>query len=188
MKVFCITAALWLTAAALLAEGGRNKGISPICRNGPSGASHKVDLSPFLAAEGENNMKAFPPAPQGMVRYVLNLPQKEDENACRVELIVGKTVRVDTVNHYVFAGKIETETIPGWGFSCYKVKELGPLAGTKMAPPPDAPLKDRFVTLGGEPSFLRYNSRLPVVVYVPEGAEVRYRVWTAGAEETVEKG
>ena len=30
---------------------------------------------------------------------------------------------------------------------------------------------------------------LPVVVYVPEGVEVRYRIWTAGDEiETIEEG
>ncbi|MBW2490657.1 MAG: proteinase inhibitor I4 serpin, partial [Deltaproteobacteria bacterium] len=28
----------------------------------------------------------------------------------------------------------------------------------------------------------RYNSRLPVVVYVPEGVEVRYRIWRAEPE------
>jgi ecotin len=38
---------------------------------------------------------------------------------------------------------------------------------------------DRFITLGGDPQLLRYNSRLPLVVYVPEGVEVRYRIWRA---------
>ena len=50
-------------------------------------------------------------------------------------------------------------------------------------------LPGRFVTIGGEPFLLRYNSRLPIVVYVPEGVEVRYRIWSAGAETKVmEKG
>jgi len=48
-----------------------------------------------------------------------------------------------------------------------------------MAVDPDAPKEDRFVPLGGEPYLIRYNSRLPVVVYAPEGVEVRYRVWSA---------
>jgi ecotin len=29
---------------------------------------------------------------------------------------------------------------------------------------------------------VRYNSRLPLVVYVPEGVIVRYRVWSASPE------
>ena len=56
------------------------------------------------------------------------------------------------------------------------------MAGTRMAPPPDAPKMARFITLGGEPYLLRYNSRLPLVVYVPEGVEVRHRVWRADPE------
>ncbi len=31
---------------------GGEKGTGPICRNGPKGASHKLDLSPFLPGEG----------------------------------------------------------------------------------------------------------------------------------------
>ncbi len=56
------------------------------------------------------------------------------------------------------------------------MKELGPIAGTRVAVNPVAPKQNRFVTLGGDPYLIRYNSRLPVVVYVPEGAEVRYRI------------
>jgi ecotin len=54
-----------------------------------------------------------------------------------------------------------------------------------MAVDPNTPKVDRFIMLGGEPYFIRYNSRLPIVVYVPEGVEVRYRIWKAGAEVNV---
>jgi ecotin len=43
-------------------------------------------------------MKAFPPAGKGMVRHVLQLPKEEDESAFKVELIAGKTIRVDAGN------------------------------------------------------------------------------------------
>jgi ecotin len=132
-----------------------------------------------LAAD---NMKAFPPAGAGMVRHVLQLPQQADESAFKVELIVGKSVELDANNRYFFAGRIEEETIQGWGYTRYMVPRLGPVAGTLMAVDPNAPKLARFITLGGEPHLIRYNSRLPVVVYVPEGVEVRYRIWTAGAE------
>ena len=36
--------------------------------------------------------------------------------------------------------------------------------------------------LGGEPFLIRYNSPLPIVVYAPEGVEVRYRIWSAGPD------
>ena len=130
-------------------------------------------------ASASDNMKAFPPADAGMTRHVLKLPEEKDESSLKVELIVGKTVRLDAGNRYFFGGSIASENIEGWGFTRYVVKELGPMAGTLMAVDPDAPKVERFVSLGGEPFLIRYNSRLPVVVYVPDGAEVQYRIWRA---------
>jgi ecotin len=142
-----------------------------------------------LSAQAADNMKAFPPAEKGMVRYVLQLPKKDNESAYKMELIVGKTVQVDAVNSFFFGGKVEEETIEGWGFPRYILKTLGPMGGTLIGVDPNAPKVDRFIRAGGEPYLIRYNSRLPVVVYVPEGVEVRYRIWTAGAEEKpIEKG
>ena len=46
----------------------------------------------MLSVQAADNMKAFPPAEKGMVRYVLQLPKQDDESAFKVELIVGKTV------------------------------------------------------------------------------------------------
>jgi ecotin len=146
-------------------------------------------LFAVTAGQAADNMKAFPTAEEGMVRYVLQLPRQADESAFKVELIVGKTVEVDEQNRYFFGGKIDAETIKGWGFTRYKVRKLGPMAGTRMAVDPNAPKVARFITLGGDPYIIRYNSRLPIVVYVPEGVEVRYRIWTAGAKvRALEKG
>jgi ecotin len=140
-------------------------------------------------AQAADNLKAFPPAEEGMVRFVLRLPKQVDESTYRVELIVGKTVQVDARNRYFFGGRIEQETITGWGYTRYQVSKLGPMAGTLMAIDPNEPKVDRFIALAGEPYLVRYNSRLPLVVYVPEGVEVRYRIWSAGAEvRTAEKG
>ena len=134
-----------------------------------------------------DNLKAFPAAEQGMVRHVLQLPQQEqaEEADLKVELVVGKMVEVDAGNRYFFSGRISTETISGWGFPRYIVSQFGPLAGTLMAINPDAPKVRRFIGLGGEPYLIRYNSRLPIVVYAPEGVEVRYRLWRASPEAAV---
>ena len=136
----------------------------------------------ILPVFADDNMKAFPAPESGMVRYVLQLPKQDDENEFKVELIVGKTVQVDEKNQYFFGGEIQEETIKGWGFPRYIVRELGPMAGTLMAIDPNAPKVKRFIRLGGEPYLIRYNSRLPIVVYVPEGVEVRYRIWSASSE------
>jgi len=137
----------------------------------------------------EDYLRAFPPAEKGMVRHVLQLPAQGDESAFKVELIVGKNVRVDEGNRYFFGGNMREETVQGWGFSRYLVSDLGPMAGTRMAVDPSAPKVARFVALGGDPALIRYNSRLPVVIYVPEGAEVRYRIWRADPEtKAMERG
>ena len=142
-----------------------------------------------VLASAPDNMKAFPPAEKGMVRHVLQLSRQKDESAFRVELIIGQTIRIDKENRYFLGGKIEAQTIAGWGYTRYTVSKLGPISGTLMAVEPNSPKIDRFITLGGEPYLIRYNSRLPVVVYVPEGAEVRYRIWRAEAKmKTMEKG
>ena len=146
-------------------------------------------LFAVISAQAADIMKAFPAAEEGMVRYVLQLPKQADESVFKVELIIGKTVQVDEGNRYFFGGNIEKDTIKGWGYPRYKVSKLGPMAGTLMAVDPNAPKVTKFITLAGEPYIIRYNSRLPIVVYVPEGVEVRYRIWTTGAEvKVMEKG
>jgi ecotin len=146
-------------------------------------------LSAMLTVHAADNMKAFPPAEEGMVRYVLRLPEQDDEFAYKVELMAGKTVEVDEGNRYFFGGTIEKETIKGWGFPRYNVSRLGPMAGTLMAIDPNTPKVSRFIALGGEPYLIRYNSRMPIVVYAPEGVEIRYRIWSARPEtKAVEKG
>lgn len=152
-----------------------------------------IALVTFLLAmpvgRAADNMKAFPPADAGMVRHVLQLPPQDDETGFKVELIVGRMVQVDEANRYFFGGRIEEETIQGWGLTLYKLRQLGPLAGTRMAVDPQAPKVERFVALGGDQYLLRYNSRLPLVVYVPAGVEVRYRIWTAEARShPIEEG
>ena len=148
-----------------------------------------LSLGVLALAPAADNMKAFPPAEKGMVRHVLQLPKQDDESAFKVELLAGKTVQVDEGNRYFFGGKIEVKTIEGWGFPRYNVSKLGAMAGTRMAIHPDAPKVNRFVTLGREPFLLGYNSLLPIVVYAPEGVEVRYRIWSAGPEaKAIEEG
>lgn len=140
-----------------------------------------VAVTTFTASAADN-MKAFPPAEAGMTRHVLNLPTQKDESAFRVEILVGKTAEIEPANLAFFIGKIEAVNIEGWGFTRYEVKKMGPMAGTRAAGKPGAPKEKRFVTLGGEPFLIRYNSKLPVVVYVPEGTEVRHRIWQATPE------
>ena len=142
-----------------------------------------VMFSLSVVLNAADYMKAFPPAEKGMTRWVLNLPKQNDEYAFKVELIVGKVVKLDRANRYFFGGKIEKKVIKGWGFTRYIVHKLGPMAGTMIGVAHNSPKFDRFITIGGQPFLIRYNSRLPIVVYLPIGVEVRYRIWRAGKEQ-----
>lgn len=64
-----------------------------------------------------------------------------------------------------------------WGYTYYVVT-LTTTTGTLMMPLGDATLKrSRFVAMNAN-SLYRYNSKLPIVVYMPKDNELRYRIWT----------
>lgn len=147
-----------------------------------------LSLGIAVNLSGADPMKAFPPASPGHVRHVLTLPERDNESLLQVELIVGKILEIDSRNVHFLGGGIDAVNIEGWGYTRYVVSKLEPLASTLIAVDPDEPKVKKFVPLGGEPYLVRYNSRLPLVVYAPEGSEVRFRIWEAGAEEVIPRG
>ncbi len=130
-----------------------------------------------------DDLKAYPAPSASQTRSVIRLPAHANEDQLKLELIVGRTLMVDC-NSQRLGGRIDTRTAEGWGYDYFVVSDLGQGASTLMACP-DNTKKQAFVRGGGEPTLIRYNSRLPVVVYAPRDVEVRYRVWRAGPEERV---
>jgi len=122
-------------------------------------------------------LKPYPQAEAGKIRHVIVVPYMVNENDLKVEIIVGKTMMTDGVNRMIMGGSFEEKTLEGWGYPLY-VAEPGPVASTLMAPMPGQEQVERFVSMPGK--LIRYNSKLPVVIYTPEGTEVRYRIWSAG--------
>jgi ecotin len=139
-------------------------------------------LCSFTAIAQPDPLKAFPAAKDGQQRVVIAVPAEENEYDRKIELIIGKTVPTDGVNRHFFGGKVEEVELKGWGYSYFELKELGPMAGTRMGVLGNAKPVDTFVRVSHELPLLRYNSRMPIVVYVPNGVEVRYRIWKAGDE------
>jgi ecotin len=121
--------------------------------------------------------KAYPPAEKGMTRFAIILPKLENESNFKVELIVGRKMTVDSANTASLGGSIDEVNIEGWGFSRYVVKRIGEAAQTLIG---GGMPEERFVTMPSR--LVRYNSRLPIAVYVPEGAEVKYRIWSTTSE------
>jgi len=118
---------------------------------------------------------------------VLQHKERGEEDNFQVEIIVGKEMLTDGVNRVRLGNIIEPRPLPGWGYTYYEVTGSPATMSTMMAPPPGAPMVTTFVT--ATPLLVRYNSRLPIVVYVPTGYAVRYRIWQApGTAEKAEKG
>ena len=128
-------------------------------------------------AEQKDALHPFPKAEEGFKRTVIRLPQLANEENIKVEIIIGKTMKVDC-NHHWFGGSLEAKNVEGWGYTYWILPKAGGPASTKMGCP-DRSLHDEFVHVQGDGYLLRYNSRLPVVIYVPKNFEVRYRLWQA---------
>ncbi len=132
--------------------------------------------APLMAASLKD-VAPYPEAEKGFTRQVIHLPAQTDESAYKLEVLAGKTLKVDC-NRQRLGGSLEEHTLQGWGYPYYRLEKVSGPASTLMACP-DGKKTDAFVPVIGDGFLLRYNSKLPVVVYVPEGVEVRYRVWSA---------
>ena len=130
-------------------------------------------------------LKAFPEAKEGTDRFVIVLPHKErgEENDFMVEIIAGKTMLTDGVNQMRLGNIIKPRPLRGWGYTYYEVSEEPTAMSTLIGVPEGTVKVKQFVS--SSPLKIRYNSRLPIVVYVPKGLKVQYRIWKAS--ETVKK-
>ena len=136
--------------------------------------------SPLVLAASLKDVAPYPEAEKGFTRQVIHLPAQEDESAFKLEVLAGKELLVDC-NRQRLGGHLEEKDLKGWGYPYYRLEKVSGPATTLMACP-DQNRTKAFVPVIGDGFLLRYNSKLPVVVYVPEGVEVRYRVWSASTE------
>ncbi|MEA3468147.1 MAG: ecotin family protein [Thermodesulfobacteriota bacterium] len=135
--------------------------------------------APAFAAE-QSQLKAFPPAAEGMERTVIELPHKErgEEDNFKVELIPGKVMLTDGVNLTRIGLSIVPQPLKGWGYTYYEVTGSDAAISTLMAVPESKEKVSAFVP--GSSLHIQYNSRLPIVIYASRGYEIRYRIWSAG--------
>lgn len=122
-----------------------------------------------------NDTAPYPDAMVSYTRYVIHLPTLTDENKVRVEVLIGKEMNVDC-NVHSLSGIIKQEELKGWGYTYYVVDEVNNNISTLMACPKGTN-KNQFVTINHNLGLLDYNSRLPIVFYVPSDLTVKYRIW-----------
>jgi|UPI00068F57F6 ecotin len=125
-----------------------------------------------------NDVAPYPEASTGYTRYAIHLPKLTDENSAKVEVLVGKEMNVDC-NFSHLATTLKQEELKGWGYNYYVVDKVYGEISTLMACPVSTN-KNQFVT--ANLSWLDYNSRLPIVLYVPNDLQVKYRIWQPNAK------
>ncbi|WP_392565729.1 serine protease inhibitor ecotin [Utexia brackfieldae] len=128
-----------------------------------------------------NEFAPYPDKPAGYLRSVIYLPQLTDEQASKVELMIGKDMVVDC-NTQTLVGNIQQKTLAGWGYSYYTVETTGNAISTLMACPENTGVT-KFVTMTAPNMLIDYNSKLPIVVYAPSDLQVKYRVWSANSKQ-----
>lgn len=132
--------------------------------------------------EAIKNLKPYPLTIDTLERHVIFLDQKNDESLYKVEIFAGKNMEVDC-NLHRLTGNFKEGVVDGWGYGYYTFNTNEHVLSTMMACP--APKTVKFVS--GESTLTRYNSRLPLVVYLPKGMSLKYKIWTAGEEQFADK-
>lgn len=117
----------------------------------------------------------FPIAETGFKQVFIQVPVVENEENYKIEVHVGKEALVDCNQHFM-NGQLSEVNLDGWGYTYFKVESDGAISSTKMACL-DSKLELKFITL--TPQLVRYNSKLPVVLYVPENFIVKYKIFKA---------
>ncbi|MGI2037371.1 serine protease inhibitor ecotin [Shewanella frigidimarina] len=122
--------------------------------------------------------KMYPAPTEGMVQHVLTLPALNDEQDYMLEVQIGQNKIVDC-NKTKLIGEIDKKSLAGWGYVYYQVDKVMQGPTTKMMC--TNAKSAEFIVLN-EAMTLRYDSRQLKVFYLPEGTELRYRVWKTVSE------
>lgn len=125
--------------------------------------------------------KIFPAPQDGYKQVVLDLKGKKHEDILKLEIIIGKNAKVDKCNQHFLIGELKSRNLEGYGYTFYQFSSDGAIAGTKMGCM-DNELVEKFIT--GQPKITEYNSKIPVVIYVPNDMEVKFRFWKTKAKWT----
>ena len=153
-----------------------------------------LSLSAWAALPGvaipRLDLTGYPEPAPGLKRWVIQpsglLPKSADPLISvhpldwRIQLIVGQTVRLDCNTKRLSGTGMTMRMLPkASGKALFEVK--GPVAviSTKMACPDDQPTRKSFLSLGKQPYLVPYNASWPIVVDLPVGIELRWRVWKA---------
>ena len=135
--------------------------------------------TPIFAQSKNEDIKMFPKVEADKEQKVIRLEPKNNEDDFMVEIMIGKKTMTDGCNNYFLMGEIKEQNLDGWGYNYYNFETKGDIASTLIGCI-NAKGSEKIVYAQSEK--VRYNSRLPIVIYAPKGYEVNYRIWSASPE------
>lgn len=141
-------------------------------------------MGSVTASMGQALMKVdpsiFPTPEKGYKQYIIEVPHSDLDSSKKIEFKVGKWMEVDGCNYFNLNGSLQEHDLEGWGYTYFKFETNGEVASTMMGCP-DAPKRNLFVS--AKPQLTRYNGKMPIIIYAPEGYEVRYSIYTTDGDE-----
>jgi ecotin len=114
-------------------------------------------------------------------RIVINLPQVENSTDLYVELSFSQYLEFSDCNSKILTGDILERFVDADGNSYFEIESHGYIS--TMIGCFDEGKPERLIAPARQ--FIRYNSRMPIVVYVPDGMDVVYRVISTQGDFTV---
>lgn len=127
----------------------------------------------------QHDISMFPNAEEGFKRFFIQLEKLDNEADFQIEIYAGKTVEVDC-NKHTLIGELVEQNLSGWGYTYYNFDTKGEFRTTLMACPDN---KKKFEFVKSPSKLIRYNSNLPIVVYLPITYQVKYKIWQRKPQE-----
>lgn len=124
----------------------------------------------------KQDISVFPKPEKGYKQMLIEVPHSKSDSQKKIEFTVGKWMEVDGCNSFGLLGTMEKKDLQGWGYDYYVFKTKGDVFSTEMACPQVA---KRNLFISGQPEFVNYNGKLPIVIYVPEGYDVQFKIYKA---------
>jgi len=124
----------------------------------------------------KQNTDIFPAPEKGYKKLIIEVPHSSKDENKKIEFSVGKWMEVDACNYFNLMGEITQKDLSGWGYNYYVFHTKGDVVSTQIGCL-DNKKRNLFVT--ATPTIVNYNGKLPIVIYVPEGYDVHFKIYKA---------
>lgn len=123
--------------------------------------------------------KIFPAAEKGYKKMIIEVPYSDNDENKKIEFYVGKWMDVDGCNSFNLMGTYTQKDLEGWGYNYWVFETKGEVRSTMMACP-DQEQRHLFVQAAAQ--LVDYNGKMPIVIYIPEGYDVQFKIFKAEKE------